>query len=833
MARETVAITVDGRKVEAEAGRLLLHVLRELGIEVPTLCHDDRLTPYGGCRLCLVERRDGRGGLVPACSTPVQRGMEVETDTPAVRENRRRQLQLLLLNHRMECPVCERRGDCRLQDLCWEHGVEPERLPFELVRRPRDESSPVILRDPEKCVLCGRCVRLCHEVQGVSAIGLLHRGLETTVSTMLDRPLDCEFCGQCVNACPVGALVAKPWDTSIPPWLREARTTACSFCPCGCEVTVEVHEERIVRVTGDPASRPNSGKLCAKGWLGWDVLASPDRLRSPRVRRNGRLVEATWDEALGMVEEAIRTAREAGREIGALAGPRLLVEDAILFRALWREKLGARGVAAGPVPGTAALLDGVAAFTGRPFPTASWEDVEEADVVVVLRADPGRTHPLLKTALVQKVRQQEKVVLSAHGLSGSFAAVATRHVTLHPGSEDVFLRGIARRLLDRGLRTPGPLERLPGFGAWRESLARYDAAAVEAACGAGEAVLDAVAGQLAAARRPVFAVLCGTGLPGDEGEAARAALELATLLRRDGLPGRVLVPWGGADLGGLLVAGLLGRPGSHVDREESRSHGWRGEAPRLEELLDAAGECRLGFLCLAAHDPVAGWPRAFRGERLVEGADFVCVLDPFETATARQADVVLPVRMLGERAGTLVSVDGTRRRVAPVVAPPCGLPGDGELLREIAARLDLELPSPADIERRIEKGIAALRAAPDVRFAPAPAPAPFTPGEGFLLDVGPQVFHSGTTTYRSPTLSGLAPAVALRLAPADARRLGVRGGDRVVVEANGRAVLLRARIDRTVRPGSVLAPWRDREEGPPSFLPPGHGPVWARLRRSE
>ncbi len=833
MARETVAITVDGKKVEAESGRLLLHVLRDLGIEVPTLCHDDRLTPYGGCRLCLVERKDGRGGLIPACSTPVQRGMEIETDTPAVRENRRRQLQLILLNHRMECPVCERNGDCRLQDLCWEYGVEEERLPFELVRRPRDESSPVIIRDPEKCVLCGRCVRLCHEVQGVSAIGLLHRGLETTVATMLDRPLDCEFCGQCVNACPVGALVAKPWDTSIPPWLREARKTACSFCPCGCEVTVEVHEERIVRVTADPESLPNHGKLCAKGWLGWDVLASPERLRRPLVRRGGKLVEATWDEALALVEEAIRAARGNGKEIGALAGPRLLAEDAILFRALWREKLGAKGVAAGPVPGTAALLDGVAAFTGHPFPTATWEDVRDADLVMVLRADPGRTHPLLKTTLVQKVRQQERTVISAHGLSGSFASVATRHAELHPGTEDIFLRGLARRLLDRELRTAGPLERLPGFAEWRESLERYDAGAVEAGCGVGEAVLDEIAQLLAAAERPVFAVVCGTGIPGDEAEAARAALELGTLLRRDGLPGRVLVPWGGANLGGLLIAGLLGRPGSHVDREESRADGWTGQAPQLEALLAAARGGRLGFLCLAAHDPVAGWPRAFRGDELVEGADFVCVLDPFESATVRQADVVFPVRMLGEREGSLVSVDGTRRRVVSVVAPPCGLPGDGELLREIAARLDLDLPSPADLERRIERGIEALRAAPDVRFAEAPTPRPFTPGTGFLLDVSPQVFHCGTTTYRSPTLSGLAPAVALRLAPADARELGVRGGDRVVVEANGREVLLRARIDRTVRPGVVLAPWRDRDEGPPSFLAPGNGPVWARLRRSE
>ncbi len=217
-----IVITVNGQPVEVPGGLTLLEALRRHGIELPTLCHDQRLTPYGGCRLCVVARRDGRPGLVPACSTPALAGMKIDTEAPEVHEARRRQLQLILLNHRMECPVCDRTGDCRLQDLVFEYGADEGRLPFELVRRKRDESSPLIVRDPEKCILCAKCVRLCDEVQGVAAIGVIGRGLEARVSTWLDGPLDCEFCGQCVDACPVAALTIPAFASELPAWQRTA-----------------------------------------------------------------------------------------------------------------------------------------------------------------------------------------------------------------------------------------------------------------------------------------------------------------------------------------------------------------------------------------------------------------------------------------------------------------------------------------------------------------------------------------------------------------------------------------------------------------------------------
>jgi len=415
-----VTITVNGQEVEARTGALLLDVLRGLGLDIPTLCHDDRLTPYGGCRLCVVERKDGRGGMIPSCSTPVQRGMVIETETERVVECRRRNLQLLVLNHRMECPVCERNGDCRFQELIYLYGTPEEQLPFELVRRPRDEHSPVIVRDPEKCILCGKCVRLCDEIQGVGEIGLVKRGLEATITTLLERPLDCEFCGQCVNACPVGALIARPYaNDTVPAWVRERRITVCSWCSCGCELEAELYGGRIVRVTARPGSEPNDGMLCVKGWLGWDVLTSPERLTRPLVRREGRLEEASWEEALETVAAAATRARKNGRLLAAVASPRLTNEDALLLRHLMEDGLGSDWLSLGPEAGVRALQEGVAPVLGGPFSTARLDDLREADLVLVLRGDPGRTHPLVKTILVRRHRQQERpFALAAPGAGG-------------------------------------------------------------------------------------------------------------------------------------------------------------------------------------------------------------------------------------------------------------------------------------------------------------------------------------------------------------------------------------------------------------------------------
>lgn len=812
-----VSLTVDGRPVRTARRRLLIHVLRELGIQVPTLCHDDRLTPYGGCRLCVVERVDGPGGLVPACSTRIQDGMVISTGSPSVVESRQQQLQLLILNHRMECPVCDRNTDCRLQDLVHEIGIPVDILPFDFDPAPRDAASPVIIRDPGKCVVCGRCVRLCEEVQGVAALALMGRGIETHVATFRNRPLDCEFCGQCVNACPVGALVAQPYISPVPAWRRTRVSTTCSFCACGCEVSVENHRGRLQRVTSMSDDPHNRGKLCVKGWLGLDVVANPERLRSPLVRKNGVLVEVSWEEALASAADGLR--RAAGRgPVMVAGGGRLSCEDGYLLQALAREVLKSPHVDMAPVGGARALVEGVWDVFDRPCSSAGFNEIRQADFVLVFGSDPSRSHPLVKTELVQAAVQQQVPVIVANPVAGGLDRHAVDVLRLTPGSVGDLLSGVAARLVVLESTSAHRIENLPGYRAWRRSVEAFTLESIRrATCITGETV-DRLALGLAAARRPVLVMGTGSGVPGDEAAVARAASALTALLGSDA---GLLVLGGRSNVQGLVDVGLHPRllpghrlVGQAVELEDLTGRATlSGEGWTVSEWVAAGPEAASGLL-LVGVDPFDLLPRGEDPRRALEGASFCVVVDAFLTSTAQRANVVLPAAILSEREGTTVGADGVRRPLRQALDPPDEVRSDTVILTEIARRMGAALPSGDDLEREIDRVVGWNwgRAQPR-RLSPVAQPRAAAAVSGFLLDAAPQLFHSGSVTMRSALLQELSPTVAVRLNPADARALGVARGEVVAVSSERGEVLLRARLDRAVRSGTVVVPWVGSRDG--------------------
>jgi predicted molibdopterin-dependent oxidoreductase YjgC len=848
MARQLVKITVNGQEVEASAGDLLLNALRDVGVRVPTLCHDERLTPYGGCRLCVVERKDGRGGMVPSCSTPVLPGMVIESDTQAVLESRRRQLQFLVANHRMECPVCDRRGDCRFQDLIYEYGAPEDQLPFELIRRPRVDNSPVIARDPEKCIICGKCARLCEEVQGVAAIGIVNRGLDAHVTTHLDQPLDCEFCGQCVNACPVGALILDTPAKQIPVWLRSERATTCSYCSCGCQISTQVHDGEVLKVGGDESAEPNRGKLCVKGWLGWDVLTSEERLTTPMVRRGGRLVEASWDEALSAAVKAIETARtkRGGDGIVGLGTARLTNEDAYLFQRIWRGGIGSPHVGIGPTGGVAGYGEGLDTRPGRPSGTATFEDLRAADLVFVLRGDPTRTHPLVKTEIVQGVRQREQKLVIANTISGGLEDHASLHVALPPAGESALLRAVSARVLDRRPDLRTALAERAGFEAWAESLSAWRPSAAGELLAISETTIDLIVDHLLAARSIVSVVVTSSGLPGDEGAVTADAARLAEVLAEDSVRTSGLLLLGErVNVRGVLDAGLHPavlpgwRPVLDEGARAAVEQAWGVSAPAREgfgpkELSERAAAGEVDLLYLAGQDPLSSWPRALKAESMLSAAGAVIVQDAFLSPTARLADVVLPVRMLAERDGTVIALDGEPRPLHPVVEPPVPLPQDGDLLREIARRLGIEVPDASALAAELAGLVSWPAEEPSsARFAPVDAPTATGSATGLLLDLSPILFHSGTTTHYSERLCELAPLVALRMEPEDAASLGVQSGQLVRVSASEGEALLRARVDHNVTPGTVVATSTNGREKATSLLELNGDNKRVTVRRSE
>ena len=321
-----VRLTIDGRTIEATAGENLLAVARRNGFDIPGLCYHERLTPTGGCRLCLVKVEGGRGPT-PACTLQASDGLTVTAFDEELEADRRWLIELLLAEHNCDCVVCEAAGRCELQDLAYRYGLDKRTRRYTLPDRTLpdvDDSSPVLVYDPSKCILCERCVKACDEIQGKEILSYAYRGLNAVVTAGPEgwEASACDGCGECVQLCPTGAIREKLAEQPPREWEMESVQTTCSYCGVGCQIDLWVHEGRIVNVTGSDAI-PNFGSTCVKGRFGHDYIQASDRLTTPLVKRDGAFVEATWDEALDLVASRVSAIRaEHGADARFVETPR-------------------------------------------------------------------------------------------------------------------------------------------------------------------------------------------------------------------------------------------------------------------------------------------------------------------------------------------------------------------------------------------------------------------------------------------------------------------------------------------------------------------------------
>jgi predicted molibdopterin-dependent oxidoreductase YjgC len=339
-----IKLTINGKEIIVTEGTTVLEAARKMAIRIPTLCHHPLLTPHGGCRLCIVEIK-GIPRPVTACTTPVTEGMEVATSTPALESLRRTILELILSDHPNDCMVCQRSGDCDLQELAYFYDIREPRYQGERRIYAQKDANPFLERDMEKCILCGRCVKACDEIQGVGAIDFAYRGFVSKVAPAYEEALNCEFCGQCVSVCPTGALSGKMWN--LKGRQKEVREvdTVCPYCGTGCNLTLHVRDNEIIRVTSKLETW-NEGLLCVKGRFGYGFVGSPDRLKKPLIKRNGAFHEVSWEEALDFAASRLAAikAEHGADAIGGLSSARCTNEDNYLFQKFMRAAVGTNNV---------------------------------------------------------------------------------------------------------------------------------------------------------------------------------------------------------------------------------------------------------------------------------------------------------------------------------------------------------------------------------------------------------------------------------------------------------------------------------------------------------
>lgn len=345
---ETVTLRINGKEVSVPKGTSILNAANSIGADVPNFCYDKSLTIYGGCRICVVEV-EGARTLIASCSTEATEGMVVETESPRVVKARREILDLIYANHPMDCLTCEKVGKCKLQDYCYRYGVSDTTYKQGAKRNlPKDTANPMYERDMNKCILCGKCVNVCKEVQVSSMLEFSGRGFDTLVATAFDKPMsldNCRFCGQCVEICPVGALIHKPFKGTRP-WEVEKVRTTCPFCGTGCTFDLNVKDGKVIGVTTYEDAPVNGNSLCVKGRYHTDFIYSEDRITTPLIKKNGKFEEATWEEALDLVASKFKQIKEehGGHAIAGLSSARCVNEDNFAFQKFFRVTLGTNNI---------------------------------------------------------------------------------------------------------------------------------------------------------------------------------------------------------------------------------------------------------------------------------------------------------------------------------------------------------------------------------------------------------------------------------------------------------------------------------------------------------
>ena len=784
--RKTIQLTIDGREVQAVEGAMLVDAAKQGDVEIPYFCYEPKLgEPVGACRMCLVEV-EGIPKLQTSCSTPVKDGMVVHTQTERVRKAQNAVVEFLLVNHPLDCPVCDKGGECPLQDITFGWGLGRSRFiePKRHFEKPL-ALSPLIAIDRERCILCYRCVRFSQEVAEDYQLIFTERGAHTFVGTHDGHPYVAPFSGNIIELCPVGALTSQPYRFRARPWDIEGAAGVCTLCSSQCNVTFTVRDERVVRVLArDANGNPgvDDGWLCDKGRFAYQAIHVDERITRPLVRDGGELREVSWERAL---ETAAGLARHAGR-VGTLVGGQASNEEGFLLQRLSREALKTSDIdSRGPNPLPADLARALAA----PALQASVPDIEFAHTVLVFGCDPRDDSPILDLRVRKGVRRNRVKLAIATARPTALEANATAAVRYAPGADAEFAAALER--------------------------------ALDGASDVGEEIA-ALATLLRDGGEDVVIIF-------GERIGAAAAAALVRIARRLGLNGRdgagLLALPAGANGRGLREAGAVpdAGPGYAATDNPGRAAAEIGAAA-------AAGD--ITALHLFGTDPVRDEPDRGLWERAMHSAALVVAHASVLTeGLAEHATVIFPAESHAEKEGTLVHPDGRLQRQRIAIAYPGEVRAGWWVLTEIAAACGLD----TGVERAGDAFAQLVAAVPfyegltleeigghGVRWPERPQALSMSAGDDDPLPDGPAPAepaassngHLRLGTYRpiwaapeceiSPALKFLIPEQQVELSPDDAQRLGILHGEQVVVAQNGTRLAAKAFVRSAIPAGSAF-----------------------------
>ena len=860
---QTVTLSIDNQEVTVSKETTILEAAKGLGVEIPTLCHLKELAPDGSCRMCVVEVEGGRrGGLTTACTAHCQEDMVVSTHSEKVADSRRFILDLLLSNHKLECFSCGKNGDCQLQQYALDYGIdatsftEGKRMPC----HQEDTSNPFFSYDPEKCIMCRRCARVCQLRQGRDVLSIANRGFETKMMPSYGQAFDqsiCESCGNCVSSCPTGALTAK--DTKeYRKWETQKIPTTCPHCGTGCQMNLLVKNNRLVGV--EPLDGPaNKNLLCVKGkFASYKFVGSGDRLTEPLIKRNGIFEPASWEEALTLVSSKFNEIKaENGPD--ALAGfscSRATNEDNYVFQKMVRAAFGTNNVDNCARVCHSASVHGLAQTLGSGAMTNPIADItEDVDMILLVGSNPEEAHPVIGAQIRQAIQRGTQVVV-VDPRKINLVKDSALHLQVQAGTNVAFANGMMHVILKEGLADRHFIEeRTEGFSDLEKMVADYTPEKVAEICHIHPEDLIQAARMYAKAEKAPIIYCLGVTEHSTGTEGVMSMSNLAMLVGKVGKPGCGVNPLRGQNnVQGACDMGCMPYdfPGYQkvnnpevIDKFEKAWHVPlnRNTGLTSTKVLPAATAGNVKGLYIFGEDPIVTDPDTGHVRQALESLDFLVVQELFMTETAAYADVVLPGISYAEKDGTFTNTERRVQRVRKAVEPRGQAREDYEIFCEVMTRMGY--PCAYESAKEIMKEISAVTPSfgginyerlekESLQWPCRSLTDPGTPimhvgsfarGKGlfkaipykqaqelpdeeypYLMSTGRMLYHYNTRamTGRTEGINQIANHSYIEINAVDAQALGIQEGDKVEVHSRRGKIETYAAVGNRVFPQEVF-----------------------------
>ena len=760
--------------------------------------------------------------------------LSVITTSPELESARKKTLELMLVNHPLDCPVCDAAGECDLQDTCYGLQVDKNKYAAELERLPIRYDWKLLESDPNRCILCEKCVKVCREVVGREAIEVVDRGDNTIIDTISREPLNCDFCGNCIAACPTGTLISKPFKFRGRPWTFKVTKSICTFCSSGCEIEYHVGNGRVERVTSSDDGY-NKGNLCINGRFGYAAFNSPERITAPLIKdASGQLSKVSWEKALGGVAAGLKgiTAVSGGKAVAGIGSPRVTNEENYLFQKFMRGAVGTNNIDSearlGYLP-SQIIQHEMLGYSGGTF---GMDAIEKATAIVVIGADLKAESAGFAYRVIQAATKNDAKLVLAGSRVSSMNKFANAFLQCRPGSEAWLVAGLNKAVLAEGLASTGAITSLDEL---KRSLDAISFERITEISGISESQLREAAALICSGGRT--AVIYGADIIrlADGRNAVAGTVDLALLTGAVTEAGAGIYPLDEKNnTQGMLDMGICPEylPGYHTYEHAaaSFSSAWNATIPvipgkDLFQMLDAIEAGEIKALYVMGSDPLHFLPNRSRVLKALQKLELLVVQDIFLTDTAKLAHIVLPAATGAEKAGSFTSVDNRVQCFTAAVKPAGTARSDADILFELHALVAPQAAAAPQTLDLLHHEITALtglysetcdhdgcrmgriknRTTTFIGKSLAPS-APQPASRPFALTIGPLLHHNGSMTTRSANNLLAAGEAYIELSTEDAASIGVTAGNMLTITSDTGSISLKARPSQLVQPGSLFVP---------------------------